>query len=76
MYPGKMPNPQNGPQGPGDNQPNHLSKHGADHLASDSEQPAGQRPTGPTMDGKHQNRYIHPPRDLVQKGTKCSCHRS
>jgi hypothetical protein len=76
MYQGKTPNLQNGPQGPGDNQPNHLAKQGTDRSASNSELPAGQPPTGTTLDGKSQNQNRHTAHDPIQNSTKCSCHQS
>jgi hypothetical protein len=75
MYPGKTPNPQIGPHGPGNNQRNPLSKLVTDRSASDSEQPAGRSPTLTMAGAKCQCKHVRLPHDPVQNGTKCSCHR-
>jgi hypothetical protein len=68
MYPGKTSNPQIGPHGPGNNQPNHLSTRVADGSASDSEQPAGQSPTVTTSGAKRQYKHIRHPHDPSRLG--------
>jgi hypothetical protein len=73
MYPGETPNPKSGPHGPGDHQPNLLSKRVTDRSASGPH--AGRSPTLAKLGGKGQGRYRPRPLAQNQNWTGCSCHR-
>jgi hypothetical protein len=75
MYPGETPNPKIGPHGPGEHQPNLLSKQVTDRSASASGPHAGRGPTWAKSGGKGQGRYRTRPLVRYQNWTGCSCHR-